>query len=198
MAANFYPVTPDLMTHYGYLAIGIGTFFEGETVMLAAGAAAGAGYLALPGIILASMLGIFASDTFCFFAGRIVGNRLVRWFPSLHARLAIVFRMIERHDQKLILGFQFVPGLCTVTPVAFGMTRISAGRFMALDLVGNAVWTLIFAFAGYIFGQVFSVAFPGAQPWIFATTLAVVVEGVGVYFWRRNHHRVEAETEGLE
>ena len=47
----------------------------------------------------------------------LVGNRLVRWFPSLHVRLAVVFRMIERHDQKLILGFQFVPGLCTVTPV---------------------------------------------------------------------------------
>ena len=188
----------ELIAHYGYVAIVFGTFLEGETVMLAAGAAAGAGYLGLPGIIAASMIGIFASDTFCFFMGRLVGNRLVRWFPSLHVRLAVVFRMIERHDQKLILGFQFVPGLCTVTPVAFGMTRISAGRFMALDLVGNAAWTLIFAFAGYIFGQVFAVAFPGAQPWIFAATLAVVVAGTAVYFWRRSRYSagIEAEEAG--
>jgi membrane protein DedA with SNARE-associated domain len=186
---------PDLISHYGYAAIVLGTFFEGETVMLAAGAAAGAGYLNLAGIIAASMTGIFASDTVCFFMGRLVGNRLVRWFPSLHVRLAVVFRMIERHDQKLILGFQFVPGLCTVTPVAFGMTRISAGRFMALDLVGNAAWTLIFAFAGYIFGQVFTVAFPGARPWIFGATLAVVVAGAAVYFWRRSHNTVAIEAE---
>jgi membrane protein DedA with SNARE-associated domain len=180
-----------LISQYGCIAIVVGAFFQGETVILAAGAVAGAGYLSFPLVLAASMAGIYAGDIFYFFLGRLAGGRLVRWFPSLHGRLAGVFRMIERHEHKLLLGFQFVPGLCTVTPVAFGMTRISAGRFLALDLIGNAGWTLIFAFAGYIFGQVFIAAFPNAQPWIFAATLAVLIMAAGMYFWNRSHRSAE-------
>ena len=61
--------------------------------------------------------------------------------------------MIERHDDKLIVFFQFFPGLCTVTPVAFGMTKISVTRFMLLDLVGNVLWTGLFTLAGFALGQ---------------------------------------------
>src|SRR5471032_1206343 len=114
-----------LVHEYGYCAVVVGTFFEGEMVMLAAGVAACAGLLSLPGVILAGMAGIFASDTFCFLLGRLAGERLKGWFPRLHARLGGIFRLIERHDEKLIVYFQFFPGLCTVTPVAFGMSQIS-------------------------------------------------------------------------
>src|ERR1700683_5508118 len=71
----------ELIQHYGNFAIAVGTFCEGETVMLAAGALAGAGLLTLPLAIAYSMAGIFARDTLCFFAGRLAGNRLIRWFP---------------------------------------------------------------------------------------------------------------------
>lgn len=150
---------------YGYYAIVAGTFFEGELVMLAAGMAACAAYLSLPAVIFAGMAGIFASDTFCFLLGRLGGERLRRWFPRLHARLGPVFRMIERHDEHLIIYFQFFPGLCAVTPVAFGMTRIPLLRFMAFDLLGNAFWTLVFSLGGYAFGTAFERLVRGAHRW---------------------------------
>ena len=157
-AANF-------VHDYGYYAVIIGTFFEGEMVMLAAGVAASTGLLSLPSVILAGMAGIFASDTFCFLLGRLLGERLKLWFPRLHARLDGVFRLIERYQDQLIVYFQFFPGLCTVAPVAFGMTRIPIGRFMALDFVGNAFWTLVFSLAGYAFGAAFEKLVQDAHRW---------------------------------
>jgi membrane protein DedA with SNARE-associated domain len=163
--------------------------------MLAAGAMVGAGLLTLPLTIAASMAGIFSSDIIYFFAGRVAGNRLIRWFPRLHGRLAAVFRLIERHDQKLILGYQFIPGLCTVTPMAFGMTRISAGRFMALDLLGNAAWILAFTLAGYLLGGAYRYTFPAGRHGTFPIAIAIFVAGAAFFFWRR--HRSPASAAGL-
>jgi len=172
----------DFVHHYGYLAVLAGTFFEGEMVMLAAGVATSAGILSLPLVILAGMTGIFASDTFCFLLGRLAGARIQRWFPRCHARLGGVFHLIERHQDKLIVCFQFFPGLCTVTPIAFGMTRISTARFMALDLVGNASWTLVFSLGGYVFGEAFARVLREANCWELVAC-GVLALG-GVMAWR--------------
>lgn len=167
---------------YGYYAVVAGTFFEGEMVMLAAGAAAGAGLLSLPAVIVAGMAGIFASDTFCFLLGRLAGERIKRWFPGLYGRLGGVFRLIERHEDKLIVYFQFFPGFCTVTPVAFGMTRISMARFMALDLLGNTFWTLVFSLGGYGFGAAFEQAVRDAHRWRLAGCGLLLALGLAAWW----------------
>jgi membrane protein DedA with SNARE-associated domain len=173
-----------LVHDYGYFAIIVGTFFEGELIMLAAGMAACAGVLSLPLVILAGMTGIFASDTLCFYIGRLAGARIERWFPGVYARLAGVFRLIERHDEKLIVYFQFFPGLCTVTPIAFGISKISALRFMALDFVGNVLWTMVFSFGGYGFGAAFERFVGEAYRWQIAASCVLIIILVFVW-WRR-------------
>jgi len=185
-------LAPDLIQHYGYAAIAIGTFFEGEMIVLAAGVAAGAGLLTLPGIIAAGMAGVFASDTVCFLLGRLAGYRLARWFPRLYGRLDGAFQLIERHDDKLIVFFQFFPGLATVTPVAFGMTRVHAGRFMALDLAGNALWTGSFSLAGYVCGSALILAFAGLPFWIPLVGWAAVAATVAWFALRRRGPSVRA------
>jgi membrane protein DedA with SNARE-associated domain len=171
---------PELIHHYGYAAIAVGTCFEGEIVVLAAGVALSAGWLSWPGTIAAGMAGIFISDTFCFLLGRLAGDRLVRWFPKLHARLDGAFRLIERHQEKLIVCFQFFPGMCTVTPVAFGMSRVSVGRFMAFDLVGNALWSVSFCTAGYLGGSAILASFASLPTWI---PCAIWALGAGTIAW---------------
>ena len=171
----------DLVRDYGYYAIVVGTFFEGELIMLAAGIAAAAGLLSLPGAILAGMAGVFASDTFCFLLGRFAGERIKGWFPRLHARLGGVFGLIERHQEKLIVFFQFFPGLCTVAPVAFGMSKISTWRFMALDFVGNACWTLVFSLGGYAFGAAFEHVVRDAREWQWLAAAVLAIAGLVVW-----------------
>ena len=180
-----------LVHDYGYLAVFVGTFFEGELIMLAAGMAASAGLLDLSGVVLAGMAGIFASDTVCFLLGRLAGERLKRWFPGLHGRLGGVFRLIEKHDDKLIVYFQFFPGLCTITPVAFGLSRIPVGRFMALDLLGNALWTLVFSIGGFAFGAAFGRFVAVAHEWLgLIAAVAVSAGAVLWWFYRRLFRRL--------
>ena len=47
----------ELITTYGYAAVGIGSFLEGETVLVLGGLAAHRGYLELPWVIVYAFLG---------------------------------------------------------------------------------------------------------------------------------------------
>lgn len=186
----------DLVRDYGYYAVMVGTFFEGELIMLAAGIAASTGLLSLPLVIAAGSAGIFSSDTVCFLIGRLLRHRLERWFPRLHVRLESTFRLIDRYQDHLIIYFQFLPGLCTVTPMAFGMTKMPLARFMALDCIGNVFWTLVFSLGGYGFGVAFEKLVQDAQRWQFGIygVLALVVLGV---WWGRRwlSKRIDCATE---
>jgi membrane protein DedA with SNARE-associated domain len=177
-------LAPEYLHAGAYVAIAVGTFFEGEMIMLAAGVAAGTGLLSLPLIITAGMAGIFASDTLCFLIGRFAGRWLARWFPRAHARLDGVFRLIQRHDEKLLVFYQFVPGLCTVTPLAFGMTRIPLARFLALDFLGNGIWTLAFSCSGYACGAAFGQSLATLPAWAVVSAYVAGLTVIGTLLWR--------------
>jgi membrane protein DedA with SNARE-associated domain len=51
---------------YGYIALFLGTFVEGETILLMAGFAAHLGYLYLPWVILVAFLGSLSGDQVFF------------------------------------------------------------------------------------------------------------------------------------
>ena len=141
-----------LIRTYGYWALVVGTFFEGEAVLAFGGYAAHEGTLSFPKVLLCGGMGVLCSDLFCFFLGRFAGQRVLRRFPGMETRVRGVLERVERHQNWLIVGFQFVPGTSTVTPIALGLTRVNGWRFLILDLVGVVLWTVVFALAGYLLG----------------------------------------------
>lgn len=56
-----------LIASYGYFAILIGTFLEGETILVLAGLAAHQGYLDLTGVIFGAFAGSLCGDQFFSF-----------------------------------------------------------------------------------------------------------------------------------
>jgi membrane protein DedA with SNARE-associated domain len=141
--------------HYGYLAVFIGVFFEGETVLIAASFAAHEGYLDVPWVILTAFLGAIAGDEFYFFLGRFKGRVFLAKHPSWQVRVGKVQRLLERYHRLIILGFRFLYGLRTVTPFALGMmSDIKVSQFVALNLVGAFVWSVVMGLFGFLFGVV--------------------------------------------
>ena len=56
-----------LIESYGYIVLVIGTFLEGETILVLGGIAAKLGYLQLYGVVLAAFIGSLAGDQLYFF-----------------------------------------------------------------------------------------------------------------------------------
>jgi len=146
-------VLETLLTAYGYPILIIGTFFEGETIMILGGLAAHLGYLSLGGVITCGFLGTLLGDQLSFFIGRRHGKHLLARHAGLQGRADRVFRLLERHQNLLIVGFRFFYGFRFVTPIVIGMSAVSFRRFLVLNLTGAALWAVSVAFAGYYFGR---------------------------------------------
>jgi membrane protein DedA with SNARE-associated domain len=142
----------ELIKNYGYLAILLGTFLEGETILLLGGFAAHMGYLQLPWVILSALVGSFSGDQLYFYIGRYFGPKIISKRLSWQEKAEQVYRLLHRHKNLLILSFRFFYGLRNVTPFAVGAARVSRVRFLILNFLGAVIWAFSFAYAGYFFG----------------------------------------------
>ncbi|HBH61117.1 MAG TPA: DedA family protein [Nitrospiraceae bacterium] len=166
---------------YGYWALMIGTFFEGETILVIGGFAAHRGYLSLPLVILAAFIGTLAGDQLYFFIGRKKGNAFLDKRPSWKPHMEKVRILLERYQALLILGFRFLYGLRTVTPFVLGMSRVKTANFIMLNVVGALVWAALFGTGGYLFGAALEIFLEDIKRYERLTFLGMFLAGLAVW-----------------
>lgn len=142
-----------LIQNYGYLALAIGTFFEGEAVLLVAGLAAYQGHLALPKVMVVAAIGSFLGDLLYFHLGRRYGPAMLARCPSAHAKAARFKELLHRHHLPLIFSMRLLYGLRTPGLIVLGMSQVCPLRFFVLSFISAVVWAIVLALAGYAFGK---------------------------------------------
>ena len=175
----------------------IGTFLEGETILVLAGFAAHRGYLALVPVILAAFAGSLCGDQLFFFLGRRHSTFLLRWRPSWRSKLEKANGLISRFQVPIILGFRFLYGLRTVMPFALGIGNVKVARFIALNAVGALVWAIVVGSGGYLFGNMLEFLIGDIKRIELAVFGVIGIAGAGVwavYFYRRHRRSGEKLT----
>lgn len=143
---------PQLISDYGYLAVAVGTFLEGESILLLAGFAAHRGYLDLSTVILVAMCASVFGDQLYFGLGHWHGPRLLSRFPGLARAKARVERHVLRHQNLLMLLMRFLYGLRVGGPIILGMHAVRWRRFLVFNLLGALIWAPLVAGLGYVSG----------------------------------------------
>jgi membrane protein DedA with SNARE-associated domain len=189
-------VTEALISHYGYLAILIGTFLEGETILVLGGFAAHRGMLDLWGVVASAFAGSLASDQLFFFVGRWRGETWLARRPTWQPGVARVRDLIERHDTAIILAFRFLYGLRNVTPFALGMSHVSVLKFAVLNAVGAAAWAVAVAGLGWFLGSAAKQLLGGVERYELHIAAAVIAVGLALWTWRRLRARRSAGSAG--
>ena len=124
---------------YGYVAVFVGTFFEGESVALLGGFIAHGELLDLKVVMLVSFIGSFLGDQTAFWLGRRYGSRWKPKSPMVQRRMAQAEDLLNRYQIPVLLGFRFVYGIRNATPfVAGSITAIAWPRFVLLERCGCA------------------------------------------------------------
>ena len=145
---------PALVDSYGYLAVFVGAFLEGETVLALAGLAAGRGYLDFAAVVAIAMVAGFLGDQFFFFLGRAKGQAILDRFPRWSRRAQRLDAMLERWHAPLIVGIRFMYGFRILGPIMLGMGRVAAWKFLVFNFIGAAIWAPLIAGLGYAFGAI--------------------------------------------
>lgn len=180
----------EFIAHWGYLAILAGTFFEGEAVLLLAGAMAHSGLLSLPWVMVAAFTGSLLGDQLWFHVGQRYGKPFIAKRPHLAARTEAVQKWLHRYGMAFVISFRFMVGLRSVTPVLLGASDYPLRRFAPLNIVGGAVWAVCFGYAGYGMGAGLKAAM-GRRPHIhehalIGITLALILAGLITWRVRRS------------
>jgi membrane protein DedA with SNARE-associated domain len=173
------PDLESLVQSYGYAALFLGCLLEGETVLILAGIMAHMGMMSLPLVMLMALVGSFLGDQFYFFLGRRKGTALLERHPAWQYRAEKVHRAMRRFRRGITLGFRFVYGMRTITPLLLGMDRtVPVRQFILLNLAGAALWSVAVAAGGYLFGGVMKIFLAGVGHYELALLLVVLAVGV--------------------
>jgi len=170
-----------LISAHGYVAILIGTFLEGEIVLVVGGFLAHRGYLELPWVIAAAFMGTLAWHQLFFFFGRKKGQQYLSKRPAWQVKAGRVFGLLRKHQSWIILGFRFLYGVRTVTPFLIGSSGFARVRFAVLNAIGAAVWAVLFGVLGYLLGPTLELFLKEAKRYELGIVLVIIM--VGVAFW---------------
>ncbi len=143
----------ELLQTWGYVAILIGTFLEGETIVIFAGVFASQGMMSLPLVFVCALFGTFFGDQVYFTIGKRWGSKLLYSHPTMKRKTRSVFRLLKKYETGFILSFRFVYGLRNISPFVIGMNGISHPRFAMLNFIAAFVWATMFAGGGYLLGK---------------------------------------------
>ena len=177
---------------YGYVAVLLGTFLEGETILVLGGFAAHRGYLALPGVILAAFIGSLCGDQLFFFLGRRHSQAVLARRPAWKARADQANRLLERFRTPFILIFRFLYGLRTVSPFVIGMSSVPARQFIPLNAIGALVWAVVVGTGGYLFGSALEVVIGEVKRYEVEALLAIAI--IGILVWTVHLYRRRKRT----
>jgi len=180
-----------LLAKYGYVAILLGTAFEGETIMIMGGFSARRGYLKLlPWVVLAGFAGNFIQNQVYFVLGRRYGKRTMEKHPDWNPRLQQVQGWLERFQSALIIGMRFVAGFRMLGVVAIGMSDVSPGRFTVLNGIGALLWAFIIGFLGYLCGHVLELIMGEIKHLEVPILVGIaVIGGLWLFFNHRRHSK---------
>jgi membrane protein DedA with SNARE-associated domain len=143
-----------LIEHYGYWVVALGSALQGEGFLIMGGLVAHRGYLELvPWVILAAFVGGVAMNQIWFFLGRRYPARILAQHPKWEARVGTLDRWLTPHQDAMILAMQFMIGVRTVGYLALGISGVSYVRFSLLNGIGVLVWSAVVTTAGYLFGH---------------------------------------------
>jgi membrane protein DedA with SNARE-associated domain len=160
---------------YGYLAIALGSFLEGEVVLLAGSFAASQGHFQLKLVFLIAALASFLGDLPYFFAGRRYGASIMARYPSIGQRRDRLDRLLHRHHLPLVLSLRFLYGVRIAGLLTLGMSTLPAFRFLCLDFIGALIWSLAICTAGYGAGRLSEELFGGTATVEQITMMAVLL-----------------------
>ncbi|WBO24254.1 DedA family protein [Sphingomonas abietis] len=173
-----------LIARFGLATIFAGAAIEGETVVIAGGVLAHQHFLTLPGVMVAGALGSFAADQAFFVLGRHFRHR--RWVEKFLERPAAerALATLERHPTAFILGFRFLYGLRTVSPIVVGTSDVPQARFLPMNALAAALWAILFASLGYALGGPLGRYFPHPNSLVLTLLGGLLVIGLGLWLGR--------------
>jgi membrane-associated protein len=130
-------------------------FLPGDSLLFAAGAMSGLGSLNVFVLFFSLSAAAVLGDTINYWIGHSLGPKVFtsdsRLFKREHLERTQAF--YAKHGGKTIFLARFIPIIRTFAPFVAGVGKMRYGYFLSYNIFGGIIWTGLFIFAGYFFGN---------------------------------------------
>lgn len=152
-------ILKESLAQHGYWVLFIGTFLEGEAILLLAGFLAFQGYLNILGVIGIAWAGSFFGDQSYFYLGRYKGKGVLKRFHTVARKFRAALKLIEKYGNFVAFISRFTYGFRIVLPIILGITNLAPRTFLWINLASAFIWSVAFSLGGYLFGKSASLVF---------------------------------------
>lgn len=130
-------------------------FLPGDSLLFTAGALSSLGSLNIAILFAIFATAAVVGDTVNYFIGKSAGNEVlkrdIKLIKKEHLKKAEEF--YNRYGGITILLSRFIPIIRTFTPFVAGIGKMEYSKFVSYNIAGGLLWTGLFLFGGYYFGN---------------------------------------------
>lgn len=168
----------------------VAPFLPGDSLLFAAGALAGLGYLDIFVLYISLLVAAILGDSLNYWIGNKIGPRVFAKENSKIFKkeyLEKTREFYEKHGGKTIILARFIPLIRTFAPFVAGVGKMNYKTFITYNIVGAILWVTSFVFAGYFFG-----ALPFMQENFHYAVVIVIVLSLIPVAYEVGKHKYEA------
>src|SRR3989338_7867225 len=131
-------------------------FLPGDSLLFTAGTFAAIGSLNVLWLFVALSIAAILGDSLNYSVGKFFGNKAFEKHPKIFKKEYIdkTQHFYEKYGAKTIVLARFVPIVRTFAPFVAGVGKMNYLKFAIYNVAGGIIWTALFVFGGYFFGNV--------------------------------------------
>ncbi len=159
-----------------------------ELIMGIGGIRVGQGRMDVLPLLVAGTVGTTIGNFFWYVIGiklsiarlKPLVRRHGRWLTLHWHNVEWLDRCFERHGEKIVFIFRFMPAFRTIVSLPAGIFAMPAWRFALWTLAGSLIWNIFLVACGYYLGA----RFARIDDWLGPITNVCVGAIVIAYLWR--------------
>jgi membrane protein DedA with SNARE-associated domain len=175
----------NLIIQFGYIALFVGSFLEGESFLIAAAFLAKRGYLNLYLVMLVALAGAYLGDVALYYLGRKRGVAILLKFPQARRYYPKVKRLFNRFGIWAIFITRYLYGLRFASAAFLGLVKMKRGEFLPFAFLSCMVWAVVMGGLGYIFGASLEALIGQIKHYEKLVVILIIVIGFSVWLVRR-------------
>lgn len=168
-------------------------FLPGDSLLFAAGAFAATGALNVFILFVLLAAAAIVGDTVNYWIGNRIGPRVFKEDVRFMKREYLIRtqEFYDKHGGKTIFLARFIPIIRTFAPFVAGVGTMEYSRFVVYNIAGALVWTSLFIFAGFFFGNL-----PIVRDNFGLVVIGIIIISVLPVFYELLQHRLRRTPDG--
>ena len=142
-----------LIQDWGYVALFLYSFGGGFVGLVFAGVLSYAGDLNIYVSIIVAGVSNFLGDQFLFFLARKNKSYAKDMMKKYGRKIALAHLMMRKYGSLVVFVQKYIYGIKTLIPLAMGLTKYSAVKFMIFNILATILWAVIVGYASYSAGE---------------------------------------------